>query len=60
MPRRACRVGYTGVGSDVSPDITHAFPIASALAFRAHGAPATASELTEAEEKGRPTWPLSP
>jgi len=38
---RACQFAYTGVGSDVSPDITHAFPIAAALAYRALGAPAT-------------------
>jgi small subunit ribosomal protein S2 len=49
---RACQFAYTGIGSDVSPDITHAFPIAAALAFRALGAPATPGELTEAEEKG--------
>ncbi len=32
---------YNDVGSSVSLDITHAFPIASALALRARGAAAT-------------------
>src|SRR6266849_372478 len=58
--QRACQVAYNVLGSGFSPDITHAFPIAAALASCAFGAPATCSELTEAEEKGRPTWPSSP
>ena len=49
--QRACQVAYNVLGSGVSPDITHAFPIAAALAPCAFGAPATCSELTEAEEK---------
>ena len=36
--QRACQFAYNGLGSGVSPDITHAFLIASALAFGAHGA----------------------
>jgi hypothetical protein len=39
--QRACQVAYNGLGSGVSPDITHAFPIAFALAHRAVGAAAT-------------------
>ena len=35
MRHRACQFAYTGIGSDVSSGITHAFPIAAALAFRA-------------------------
>ncbi|MGH2490007.1 MAG: hypothetical protein ACRDF9_00735 [Candidatus Limnocylindria bacterium] len=41
IPHRACQFAYTGVGSGVSLDITHAFPIASALALRACRAAAT-------------------
>jgi len=41
MRQRACQVAYNYLGSGVSLDITHAFPIASTLALRAFGAPAT-------------------
>ena len=41
MWQRACQVAYNYLGSGVSLDITHAFPIASTLALRALGAPAT-------------------
>jgi hypothetical protein len=41
IPHRACQFAYTGLGSGVSLDITHVFPIAPALALRARGAAAT-------------------
>ena len=57
VPRHvgACGTRHAGsrtlvIGSDVSPDITHAFPIARALADRASRAGDT-RELTEAEEE---------